>query len=243
MSTSIPKAADVLDEYIAHIDEERVPDGKFHPSSLWMCDRQAVMVARGEKQSNPPDSQTKRVFKIGKIIHEFIQEAMAWRFNRSGSEYNLQTEFAFDEEHVTGHGDDALFVKWLTPEQEVVVYEYKSTRSLTKQRSSKQASPHHVKQGATYCAALAAQGHKVKELHVVYFEKTNLDIEEFVIPYNPEWRVKLDEKVEQLTPYLDKPGEYPACSGEKWAKPYCPFYPICHEQNPTKPSEVFSWKS
>lgn len=241
-STDIPKAADILDAYIEHIDEERVPDGKFHPSSLWMCDRQAVMVARGEKQSSPPDAKTKRVFKIGSAIHEFVQRAMQHKYEYDGSPYHLETEFSIEEEHLAGHGDDALFLNWLTPDEEVVVYEYKSTRSLAKQRSSKSASAHHIKQGATYAAALAAKGYKIKELHVVYYEKTNLDIEEFVYPYDPEWRVKLDEKIEQLVPYLDKPGEYPACSGEKWAKPYCPFYPICHQQNPTKPAEVFSWR-
>lgn len=243
---TLPKAAAVLDEYLKAVDEERVPDGKFHPSSMWMCDRAAVMIARGEPQNIKPDAQTQRVFKIGHMIHELIQAAMDWKHNRDGSGTMQQAEFSIDEPHLTGHGDDLIFVNWLTPEQEVVVYEYKSARSLVQQRKKGQASEHHIKQGATYAAALAAQGHNVKELHVVYFEKVNLDIEEFVYPYDPEWRVKVDEKVDQLTPYLEQPGVYPPCTGEDWYKnekhPYCPFYPICHQQNPTKPAEVFSWE-
>jgi hypothetical protein len=243
----IPKAADILDAYIEHLDEERVPDGKFHPSSLWMCDRQAVMVARGEPQNIKPDAKTKRVFKIGNIIHEFIQEAMAFKYNHEDSHgTQMKSEFLIDEQYLTGHGDDVLFVQWLTEDEEAVVYEYKSTRNLSKVRKDKKANTHHIKQGATYCAGLAAAGTKVKELHVVYFEKTNLDIEEFVYPYDPAWRDEVDRKIADLAPYLDKPGEYPACTGEDWLKkpdhPYCPFYPICHQAKPSKPAEVFSWK-
>jgi hypothetical protein len=243
---SLPKAADVLDEYLAATDPEREPDGKLHPSALWLCDRAAVMSARGEPQNLPPDKQTKRVFAIGHLIHELIQKAMDWKYNDPDAhDYRHEAEFAIDEEHLTGHGDDLIIIAWLTEDEEVVVYEYKSTRSLTKQRKEGKASEHHIKQGATYCVGLARKGHKVKELHVVYFEKTNLDIEEFVYPYDPEWMVKVDEKIDQLSPYLDTPGEYPACTGESWYKnerhPYCPFYPICHQQNPTGPAKPFSW--
>lgn len=240
-STDIPKVADVLDRYIEFIDPERVPDGKFHPSSLWMCDRQAVMIARGETQTNPPSKMTKRIFRLGHVLHELVQAAMLWAYEKQG-ETHLDSEFEVDEEHMTGHGDDALFIKWLTPDEEVIVYEYKTSKTLSRVRREGKPQDHHLKQGATYCAGLAAKGHTVKELHVVYFQKNDLDIEEFVIPYNPEWRVKLDEKVDELSPYLDQPGVYPACTGEKWAKGYCPFYPICHQENPTEGAEVFSWK-
>lgn len=242
----IPRTADILDEYLKALDSGREADGKFHPSSLWMCDRQAVMTARGEKKSNPPDAKSLRVFKVGHLIHELIQAAMSWKFDTVDSSSQVvptmtRPEFAIEEEWVVGHGDDALFINFLLPDEEVIVYEFKSTRSLAKQRKSGKPSEHHVAQGATYAAALAAKGTNVKELRVVYFEKTNLDIQEFIIPYNPEWRVQLDKKVAELQPYLDQPGVYPPCTGESWLKPYCPFFPICHQQNPNKPAEVFSW--
>lgn len=245
--TDIPKAADILDEYIAAMEEERLPDGKFHPSSLWLCDRQAVMAARGEEPNIKPDAKTKRVFAVGHLLHELIQRSMSHKFDTPDAHGTRTTpEFAIDEQHVTGHGDDALYINWLTEDEEVVVYEYKSTRSLAKVRREKAASPHHIAQGATYACGLVEAGTNVKELHVVYFEKTNLDIEEFVYPYDPQWRVELDKKIDKLAPYLDKPGEYPPCTGEAWYKnekhPYCPFYPICHQPNPSKPAEVFSWK-
>ena len=229
---STDKTADILDWFLAEQNEERVPDGKFHPSSLWMCDRQAVMTARGEPQTNPPTAKNFRVFELGNILHALIQKAIESRYP---GEFTPEFEIAM--EWIAGHGDGMRITEG--DEDGAVVYEFKSTRSLAKTRSA--ASDHHVKQGATYCVALAKSGVKIKELRVVYFEKTNLDIVEHVLPYDPRWEQMVDKKVAELLPYLQDEtlkDQYPACTGPTWLHSYCPFYPACKRSTT---GGQFSW--
>lgn len=213
------KTADVLDEFISSTEEARVPDGKLHPSSMWMCDRQAVLVARGEPVVHPPTAKNLRVFRLGKIIHTLIQEALLSKF---GDEFVDEFEVV-EIAGVAGHGDGKLLIA--DSDEGVIVWEFKSTRSLAKARSK--PSEHHVMQGATYCVAVHLGGQKVKELRVVYFEKTDLEIVEHVLPWDPKWVAKVQAKVADLQPYLlPSSTNLPACNGPDWLikGKYCPFY-------------------
>lgn len=225
---------DVLDEYLARQNTPREPDGKFHPSSLWMCDRQAVMTARGEAVTNAPTERALRVFELGNTLHLLIQSALKAKY---GDRFSPEFEIAM--EWIAGHGDGLLMD---TSDEGDVVYEFKSTRSLYKVRKEKRASPHHLQQGATYAVALHKLGVKIKELRVVYFEKSGMDIQEYIYPWQDSWESEVDNKVAALLPYLDEAmkDQYPACTGPKWLHAYCPFFPACEQAKPGGNTK-FSW--
>lgn len=216
MSTDdAPTVEDVFDEYVEDMAEDRPPDGCLHPSSLWMCDRQAVMQARGEPKTSPPDKQTMRVFKIGHLMHEQIQASLTAKYGD-----RVEHEFPIDAPHLAGHGDSILDGE--------IVYEFKSTRALGRIKKEGVPQETHVKQAATYAVSKVREGFKIREVHIVYFEKNNLEIVEFTIPYRPQWEAMVDDKVAALSPYLDqKKDEYPACTGPAWMRKYCSFYPSC----------------
>ena len=232
----------MIDAYIHDTEEERLPDGKFHPSSLWMCDRQAVMQARGEVKTNPPDARTMRTFKIGHMFHAFIQEAITHTLKS-----RFEPEFDVDFGLVTGHGDG------ISEEDgpEHVVWEFKSAKSLRRMEKENAPQEHHVKQVATYAVGKKRDGFNVREVRIVYFEKNSMEVLEFVIPYRVEWESMVDNKVDALAPYLQDPSladSYPGCNGPKWLHSYCPFYPACERStkggkflNAPASKEEFQW--
>lgn len=212
---STDRMEDIVDAHIADINEDRQSDGCFHPSSMWSCSRQAVMSARGEKQTNPPNKQTLRVFRVGSLLHLEFQAALTARYGDK-----FVPEFEITGDTLSGHGDGYV------AGDDVVVYELKTIRSLSKVRKTGPQDS-HIKQAATYAVALKRQGFNVTEVRIVYFEKTNLDIQEFVVPYKPEWEQMVDDRIAELKPYMTQPDEHPACDGPKWLYPYCSFYPSC----------------
>ena len=226
MTKTPEKVADILDDYLRTIDEPRPADGKLHPSSLWLCDRQAVMVARGEPVTNPPDGASLRRFAIGKYIHTLLQDALLWRY---GDE-DFSAEFLIElrDLPIGGHGDTWIRIAISKKTKEVTVYEFKSTRSLAKVRKEPQYS--HAQQGKTYAVALKAAGYNVVGLRVVYFEKSNADILEHFLPYLDSWEDEVTERIAELEPYLQPGGPLPPCTGPAWLEKYCDFYPSCREK-------------
>lgn len=64
----------LLDSHLA--EEQAKPrerSGKFSPSSFGQCYRRQVYNRKNVPVTNPPDARALRIFKIGKLTHEYIQ--------------------------------------------------------------------------------------------------------------------------------------------------------------------------
>lgn len=66
-----------LDQYVLQLEEPRLPDGMWHPSSISGCARKAIYDYRGAEKSNPHDLRASRVFRVGHMYHQFVQTAIA----------------------------------------------------------------------------------------------------------------------------------------------------------------------
>jgi len=203
--------AEALDAYIDSIEEPREPDGKYHPSSFWLCARAAVLGVRGIPQSNPPDAQTKRVFRIGHLMHEVVQSALVSDGNERGlSVYN---EFGIDvpEWNMTGHGDS---LREFAPGAYEVV-EAKSTKSLRytpKEDHLKQATIYFEAAryfGWSYAVTVGTamaigpyqgppMGDALKQIRLVYLNKADMEVKEYIYPYDPKWRPAIEKRVAEL---------------------------------------------
>ena len=75
--------------------EDHAPSHKIHPSGLGKCYRAQILKRKGEPESNPPDSRTLRVFKIGNMIHEMIQQYLD----------KEAVEVLIEEDDVKGYAD------------------------------------------------------------------------------------------------------------------------------------------
>ena len=68
----------VYNEYIKkHSEKNARPQGEgyFRASSSGMCMRKNMYSFRNTKSTNPPNQDTMRVFRLGDLIHEDIQDA------------------------------------------------------------------------------------------------------------------------------------------------------------------------
>lgn len=250
LPVSITKA---LDDYIESVEEPREPDGKYHPSQFWGCDRQTMYALRGVERSNPPDARSKRRFKIGHVLHELVQEALS----QSPDIIAFYPEFAIGDPDLNtgGHGDGLIFFSDGT----VVVVELKSIRKNGFRYLAGKPKADHKKQAGTYAVHarlfgcwvdtgernpdgtpkmefIPPLGERLIGVLFGYFEKEDLDTAEFFEPYDSEWEDELRDKVESLQPYRGDPESLPPrlplVKGKKpWNCDYCDWKDRCWKQD------------
>jgi hypothetical protein len=75
---------------------ERESSFKFSPSSFGYCFRRQYYKKLGEKETNPPDERTLRVFACGHRFHEWIQSLLP---------EGVQTEVLIEDENIKGYAD------------------------------------------------------------------------------------------------------------------------------------------
>jgi hypothetical protein len=217
----------LVDEHVAALNEERLPDGKYHPSSYWGCDRKVIYELRGTERSNPPNARSLRIFRIGHILHEFVQGALATAPEIIGFYPEFLIETKLDE---TGHGDALmLFSDWTA-----AVLEIKSINEKGFVFLKESPKDDHAKQGSSY--AVAARNHgvwvvdptaennlrfvpplgeRLTGVLVVYFEKSAMDAREFWLPYDPAWEKRVEERIAHLNSYRDDPESLPPRQASK----------------------------
>lgn len=230
--------ADALDRYIAHIEEPREPDGRYHPSSFWLCGRATILAVRGVEVSAPPTAEDLRVFRIGHILHELTQKAMSYSVLTADSA--VFNEFGVDipDLNIAGHGDTLRQINE-GPMGDFEVVEYKSTKSLyytPKEDHLKQASIYAVGAhdfGVTVRSGdeeipLTALGDRLKGVRLVYLDKVTMEIREYWYPYRTAWRDQIEKRVRELDHYRriegleELPPVLPLDNGKpNWYLGYC----------------------
>lgn len=238
----------ILDEHVARLEEPREPDGKYHPSSMWGCDRKVIYELRGVEKSNPPDATSSRRFRIGHILHAFLQSAIA----ETSSVVRVYSEFSTKDDrlNITGHGD--VLVELNTGM--FVVVEAKSRRASGLKFG---LDEDHAKQGSTYAVEARTVGVWVTDdegndkflpplgetligVIVYYMEKEDLLTQGHYIPYDESWETRLDERVASLDRYRNDPESLPPrlpmIRGKpdwhcKWKTGQCDFYTRCWTQD------------
>lgn len=253
VTTEAPfSVAAALDEHVLALEEERLPDGLYHPSSFWTrCDRKVIYELRGVEKTNPHDNVSSRRFRIGHIFHAFIQEALL----SSPDLLEFYPEFSIGGQpgdRETGHGDGLGKLAdgtWF-------VLEAKSARATSFKFGLK---PEHGKQGATYAVHARTRGVWVDDANaeggkrfipplgdklvgvlVFYLEKEDMKSKEFWLPYDVQWEQDLVDRIAELDEYFNDPASLPARlpltkKGGKlvksWECGYCPFLDRCWKQD------------
>jgi len=88
----------LLDDYIAQEEkkrEGRVSSGKWKPSMFGACFRRQWWSKHQEKETNPVDDRTKRVFLAGHKFHEFVQDLIPQK----------QCEILIETDDIKGYAD------------------------------------------------------------------------------------------------------------------------------------------
>jgi hypothetical protein len=232
--------SEALDKYLALIEEPREADAKYHPSSFWLCGRAVILAIRGTKVAEPNTVEDLRVFRMGHIIHQLAQEAVAYM--DGANDLPCYNEFRVDipEWNITGHGDTLRAVGG--PNDQFEVVEYKSTKSLRytpKEDHLKQASIYavgahdfgvNVGDETSGDIIIPPLGDRLTGVRLVYVNKIDMKIEEYFYPYSPAWRKAIEARVKELDHFrqvdgLDElPAVLPLDKGKpSWYLSYCPY--------------------
>ena len=230
-----PDLTAALDAQVDADEEERQPDGMWHPSSMWLCPRQAIYNIREAEVTNPPDKVSRRRFRIGHLLHEYAQGAL---LRLPGVAWVLpEFPVVLPGLAVDGHGDALVGME----SGDVWLVEIKTTKAAALKKG---LNEHHLNQAKTYAVAarlygvpayeghaeMDALGERLKGIIVIYLEKGDLLTAEYVTEYDPAWEKEVFDRVEYLEQYRHDAGSLPPCytqeaKGNEWLRRYCPYGP------------------
>lgn len=238
----------LLDAHIRRIEKPRPPDGLWHPSSIFGCERQAVYEVRGTTPSDVRENRSRRILRMGTTIHEIVQTALT----NEAAGVVVYNEVAVDIPalNITGHCDSLL----MHSPDDWELLEFKSI-SPNGMKYGGLPKPEHVNQARTYAYGLRhiggvvpgptiafaddedlpipPLGDKLQRIRIAYFSRDDLRVEEFPLLVDEEWEAELEDKIARLNRYRDDgealPPRLPLERGKKnWlCAGFCQFRSKC----------------
>ena len=227
-----------LDDHVAALEIPRLPDGKWHPSSIFGCDRKAIYEVRGTTPTNPPNAGSRRTFRIGHIFHSFLQDAVAAKVGTAILRAYAEVPVNLPRLNITGHADG--LVEHDNGAWELL--EYKTTKEAGMARGLPKDD--HVWQAFSYMAALREAGspeHGIPPLgdslsraRIAYIAKETMRVSESLIFWSQDRQDELEATVARLDTYradgVALPPRLPISGGRKhWLCSYCSFATRCWE--------------
>ena len=190
---------------------KRVRSGKFSPSSFGRCFRYQFWNRLNEPQTNPPDVEALRRFKVGNIIHDYAQSF----FPQAQREVKILVE-----DDIIGFADIVL------PDEVVDIkscrtYEFKLM--IKKDYDIKVSKFTNVLQVCSYAYFLGKP-----KARLIFIEKDALDSKEFVLKVE-DWKEAIKDELEILRGHWKNeslPAPSPRAYGGKECN-YCNFMTKC----------------
>lgn len=217
-----------LDTHLLETAEEREPDGYWHPSSLWGCDRQAVYLVRGTPETDPKEAADYRPLAMGKALHTLVQAAVKpgnGRIVRAWHEVKVR----IPKLNITGSADSVVELACSDENGEWVEYEveeFKSTKSIALKyaKGDKYPKANHIGQALIYTYGMRyfnwfteyiddmgvtiteehqPLGGKLKRCRITYLGKDNFEVMEYLVDITPEWEARLLAYIANLEKYRE----------------------------------------
>ena len=215
-----------LDRYVASINEEKLPDGKNHPSSLHACERQAYYARTGTPQTRPPNEQSLRVFRLGHIVHDLVQTAMEQ--DPDVVEFIREVEVENPALNLKGHADGVLTLR--NGVKEVIEIKSIGEYGFTKKDLPQED---HVDQVTDYMVAL-----RIPRARIVYVSKEKMAVKEFTVFLSDSRAGRTAARVERVERAaglgVPPPCDFaaPNAKGKRdWHTDYCNWGPKCWERS------------
>lgn len=255
-----------VDRYVSDQNEERLPDGHWHPSSLFGCERAGVYTFLGLPKSNPPGLRSLRIFRLGHLFHEFIQSAIT--SDPAVRSFYPEVKVYDPDLNITGHADGLAETEWWVLEDgdildegtEWWVLEFKSIGGWGF-KSKQLPQDDHLGQALTYAHVLKHYGGtwkvddevvrtfepmpQIRGVRFCYVNKESGETKEYEVLLTDSFSAELAERVGRMNRHVTQgtlperlPYELKAKGWEKnyLCKSYCDYRDTCWE-DPT-PSEV-----
>jgi hypothetical protein len=242
---------EIYNLYLTEINDRKVEarykdKSWFHSSSAGLCTRKHFFSSVSQDEGTPIDTNTRRLFRLGDLVHEDIQNAVSEYANRHGLSILIEKEIYIDDLNVRGFIDLALL-------DNNILYDIKTCNSWkwTKMFGAKGQGPdlHQQMQLATY-GMWAANFYDIDDIRLVllYYNKNTSEIREFELlssgvmaEAEAYWFnvMEMCEPVDDGTEGIDfisgdinfivPPVELGVSPVYKWecSEKYCRFYEVC----------------
>ncbi len=227
-----------LDRFVESVETPPEPDGLWHPSSISsLCDRKSLYEIRGTPKE-PLTARTKRIFRVGHLLHEFVQSAIA----ADPSVIAFWSEVPIDapDLRITGHADGLIEF-----DDSYEVLEFKTIKS-TAFKYGDLPKPDHISQVSLYMKVLREYGtvlpngtridplgDKLRRARIIYVSKDDLLIGEYPIFWTDARNREIEDKLVVLETHLEEgtlPDRLPTGpKGRHYLCGYCPFQSLCWE--------------
>jgi len=211
--------ANLVDTYIAEKRTEQIRTlDKFRVSDAGRCHLMRYWKRQGKPFSDVPDERTLRVFEVGHVFHEWLQNLL------KDKGVLMEKELEVQDKHRIGHIDALVMT-----EQGLVLYDFKTIHSRKFHYMAEgDGDKHYAMQAYTY-ATLLPFG--VADIRIAYISKDDLCIKE----------VSIDEEVEQdviddwnvlISAWGQQ--EEPKPNSMDWECKYCGYKSLCGKKEKRK---------
>jgi len=204
-----------------HISREHRPKqiGRYYPSEVGNCLRKLWY---SYKYPQEIDSDLRKIFEAGNIIHGFVVEVLKSEKNKDVKLVKSEMPFKIDAKDfvVSGRVDDLVFVKVL---EKNVLVEVKSTKDVS---SIKTPQTNHVMQLTFYMYATG-----VHDGVILYIDKNNLKSKVFEVKFDHKKGNEIFDRFIFLHEHLKK-DELPESEAKKvkdmsWMCKFCEYREKC----------------
>lgn len=207
---SIEPIQNLIDQAIALEDKDHIKSGKFSPSLFGRCYRLQYWNRKGEPQSNPPDQRTLRVFKAGKLFHDFVQNLLVDQMSATTLPCGVK-EIKVESDDVKGYAD-------LVRDNEVV--DVKSQHSKAFWYMSKFKGDDIKKEKYPNWLQVMYYARELKKDfgRLVFISKDDLCVNEYIQPLDDYWLIEISNELATLRKYwrnIHLPPALPRCYQKK----------------------------
>jgi len=202
MKMSIQKLIDNALIAEQELKSKRIRSGRFSPSSFGRCYRMQYWNRQNEPQTNPPDVEALRRFKVGNIIHDYMQSF----FPTAQREVMIKVE-----DDIIGFADIVL------PDE---VIDIKSCRTFEYKLMLKKDYNIGISK-QTNCLQVCSYAFFLNkpQARLIFIEKDALDSKEFILEVS-EWKEQIMDELEILRGHW-KNGSLPAPSPRAYSGKEC----------------------
>jgi CRISPR/Cas system-associated exonuclease Cas4 (RecB family) len=170
----------------------------------------------GLAPSDQPDERTLRVFEVGHVFHNWLQDLLEDQGALAGREIRVE------DLHRIGHIDALV----LTGKGPLVLYDFKTVNSRKFSYLSAEGDRHYHFQAATYALMLPLG---VGEIRLAYISKDDLRIREVPVDLealrdsvNEDWAILIEAW---------RAGQEPEANPMDWECPYCGYGSTCPQRH------------
>ena len=228
---------EIYDNYLLNnnkLHQKKRYDGKekwFHASSAGMCARKHYFQHIAGVRPKPVDSDTMRLFRIGDLIHNDIQDALRKYAEKNGSKIYIEREILLPDVNVRGFLDIIVI-------DDGILYDIKTCNAWKwKSLFGRYPNPnpttnYHLQLGTYGWWYEKDSGKKLKKMTLLFYNKDNskmrdLDVSTSYIRSAQDYWHDVNERYKKGNPPIEL-GIAPVYKWEcKWSTGICGFYEVC----------------